>query len=168
MADFHLAIESLLNREGNDKVTDVPGDFGGLTKFGISQKAYPTLDIRNLTKEIAATIYKRDYWDCVNGDNIKSQPVAEAIFDAAVNHGVTRSVLLVQQSLNVPGTGFDGIFGPNTLAALNSRLLAGPDVFLYKLILTRLRFYSDIVTKDKTQIKFLHGWLNRALEVAHV
>lgn len=166
MADFNQAIGPLLNREGNDKLTDIPGDFGGLTKYGISQKAYPALDIRNLTKEIASIIYKRDYWDSIGGDDINSQPIAEAIFDAAVNHGVGRAVILAQQALmNVT---VDGIMGPKTLAAINERIISQASLFLAMLLFKRLRFYSDIVTKDKTQIKFLHGWLNRALELVHV
>ncbi len=169
MAIFNTAIKPLLLREGFDKITDVPGDFGGLTKFGISQKAYPKLNIRELTAEIAASIYKRDYWDSIEGDKIQNQEIAEAIFDAAVNHGVSRSVIIVQQTLNVPHITVDGIFGNKTLNDLNNRISTTPiEILLYQLVLNRLRFYSNVVTKNKTQLKFLHGWLNRALEMAHV
>lgn len=60
MAEFNGAVERTLKFEGilsNDKY-----DAGGLTKFGISKRAYPKLDIVNLTVEDAKKIYERDYW----------------------------------------------------------------------------------------------------------
>lgn len=56
-------------------------------KYGISQRSYPNVDIRNLTEQQAKAIYKRDYWDKVKADDINSQVIAENIFDTAVNMG---------------------------------------------------------------------------------
>ena len=61
MSDFNKAVEKVLKFEGvlsNDKY-----DAGGLTKYGISKRMYPSLDIANLTQEQAVAIYKRDYWE---------------------------------------------------------------------------------------------------------
>ncbi len=88
MADFNAAIVKTLAREGGAKYTDDPDDPGGATKYGISQRAYPDLNIRNITEAEVRDIYKRDYWDRIRGDEIKSQIVAENIFDTAVNMGV--------------------------------------------------------------------------------
>ncbi len=57
---FDQALKFVLEREGG-YVND-SSDPGGETKFGISKKAYPNLDIRNLTPELAGAIYKADYW----------------------------------------------------------------------------------------------------------
>ena len=53
-------IADLIVREGG-LVSD-PDDRGGMTKFGISQRAHPELDIPNLTKEEAKQVYFEDYW----------------------------------------------------------------------------------------------------------
>ena len=47
-----------------------PHDAGGETNFGISKRQYPNLDIKNLTKQQAADIYKRDYYAKVKGDSM--------------------------------------------------------------------------------------------------
>lgn len=62
-------------------------DTGGLTKFGISQKAHPDVDVANLTQEGAAKIIKSDYWDKIGGDHLSSD-IAHTALDAAVNQGV--------------------------------------------------------------------------------
>src|SRR5215468_2796972 len=81
MASFDLAVAKTLIREGGARFTDNPDDRGGATKYGISQRAYPNEDIANLTEDQAKAIYKQDYWDRVSGDKLKSQAVAENVFD---------------------------------------------------------------------------------------
>jgi len=61
MADFNQAIEKTLVNEGG-YIND-PLDAGGKTKFGISKRSYPDVDIKNLTVDGAKSIYKKDYWD---------------------------------------------------------------------------------------------------------
>jgi len=63
-----------------------PNDKGGETKYGISKKAYPDLDIANLTIEQAKEIYKRDYWDRCKCAFIPDA-LSMALFDFAVNSG---------------------------------------------------------------------------------
>ena len=65
-------------------------DPGGVTNWGISAKAYPDLDIVNLTKEQAIEIYERDYWSKA-GCECLPQPLAFVVFNAAVNCGVGRA-----------------------------------------------------------------------------
>lgn len=71
-------------------------DPGGETKYGISKRAYPALDIRNLTLEQAKAIYKRDYWDRMGCDARKWGP-ALVLFDCAVNQGVAKATQLLGQ-----------------------------------------------------------------------
>lgn len=157
MANFELAVTKTLKREGGDKIVRNPADRGGVTKYGISKAAYPQLNIEKLTEEDAKRIYKTDYWDKVQGDNISSQPVAEDIFDTAVVMGVKGSVKLTQIALDIIP---DGIFGPKTLEAINGAPAAG---FLPRFMLAKIARYVHICNKDKSQSVFLLGWLNRTL-----
>ena len=60
--DINKAFDILMEFEGGSEVVSVPQDKGGLTKYGISQAAYPKLNIRNLNKESSLEIYTSDYW----------------------------------------------------------------------------------------------------------
>lgn len=98
---FKFALNNTLGLEGglnkDDKV-------GGLTKYGISQKAYPKLDIAKLTPADAKAIYKRDYWDKIGGDEIaaKDPKLAALMFDTAVQHGVSGAKDMFSQSGDDP------------------------------------------------------------------
>ena len=157
MADFDPAVAKTLIREGGARFTDNPDDHGGATKYGISQNAYPNVDIRNLTEDQAKAIYKRDYWDKVAGDTLKSQAVAENIFDTAVNMGPTTATKLAQVTLELD---VDGRFGPATAKAVNA---CDEGEFLAEFTLAKVARYAAICNKDRTQSKFLLGWINRAL-----
>jgi lysozyme family protein len=158
MANFNDAIVKTLAKEGGAKFTDVANDKGGATKYGISQTAYPNLDIRHLTEQQARDIYKRDYWDRVGGDAIKSQIVAENIFDTAVNMGPRTASRLVQVTLDI--TPADGVIGASTIAVINKQ---PEETFISHFTLAKIARYANICMADKTQSKFLLGWINRAL-----
>ena len=57
---FESIVQVVLKHEGG-YVND-PDDSGGETNFGISKRAFPDLDIKNLTKEDAVKIYHDKYW----------------------------------------------------------------------------------------------------------
>ncbi|MBL1278001.1 MAG: hypothetical protein COB30_018140 [Ectothiorhodospiraceae bacterium] len=158
MADFSLAITKTLQHEGGDTFTNDTLDHGGATKYGISQKAYPNIDIRSLTEQQATEIYRHDYWDKVKGNDIHSQIIAETIFDVSVNMGVNAGSKLAQQTLKINPA--DGIIGPQSLAVIN---VANEDLFIAKFALAKIKRYTEIVTADSSQKKYLLGWLNRAL-----
>ena len=82
-AIFDQAVAGLLEREGGETT-----DQGGRTKYGISSKAHPKVNLDKLTKEEAKQIYKRDYWDANKlGDMAKKNPkLAAAALDRFVNH----------------------------------------------------------------------------------
>ena len=157
MANFDLAIPKLLEKEGGSKIVNIPGDLGGLTKYGISRRSYPALDIENLTQLQAGQIYQRDYWSLCGAQEIQSQPVAELVFESAVNMGVSTTIKLVQASLDLE---VDGICGPKTIAAINA-YNASAFIALFKLALVAR--YTHICNKDPSQVKFLLGWLNRIM-----
>src|SRR5437660_12165949 len=124
MATFDKAIGTVLEHEGGYSFD--PNDPGGETKYGISRKAYPGLDVKSLTLEQAKAIYKRDYWIY---SRIQDQDVATKVFDMAVNLGPPAAHRLLQTALLALGetVAVDWVFGHQALAAtylLNpSRLL---------------------------------------------
>jgi lysozyme family protein len=163
MASFDIAITKTLANEGGAAYTETTGDTGGATKYGISQKSYPTLNIKALTEAEAKAIYKRDYWDKIKGDQIKWQKVASAIFDYAVNSGVSTAIKAAQEAatnvLHINVT-VDGIMGPKTLEAINS---CDFDHFNDAYALQKIAHYAAICNKNRDQSKFLLGWVNRTL-----
>jgi hypothetical protein len=95
--DFTLRIEGGLSTDRDDPGNYRPdGTFGG-TKYGISARSYPDLDIPNLTKEQAIEIYRRDYWTPSGAERLEC-PLAMAVFDQAVNGGVDSARQLLAES----------------------------------------------------------------------
>src|SRR5690606_26803467 len=82
---FRRAVEVVLAHEGS-YVND-PADPGGETKFGISKRQYPDLDIASLTREQAVEIYRRDWWDKYGYGRLASPAIATKVFDLSVNVG---------------------------------------------------------------------------------
>lgn len=158
MASFEKAILKTLANEGGAKFTEDPADPGGATKYGISLRAYPQEDIRNLTEQRARELYKRDYWDRVRGDDITSQVIAENIFDTCVNMGVRSGSRLAQIALGIDPA--DGIVGSVSLAKINE---TEPATFLAAYTIAKVARYAHICNRDRTQSRFLLGWINRAL-----
>lgn len=105
IGNWRGCIAFTLTEEGG--LVDEPGDPGGLTNFGISQAAYPGLDIRALTRAGAEDIYARDYWRAVRGDDLPPG-VDLMVFDEAVNAGVGMSAEILQRCLGVTA---DGVIG---------------------------------------------------------
>lgn len=93
-----------------------PRDPGGETKYGISKRAYPGLDIASLTVADAKTIYQHDYWTKIAGDSLPP-PVALVVFDAAVNSGVDRAAKWLQTACGVTPDGRIGDITIKTVAS---------------------------------------------------
>ena len=158
--NFDKAFDLLIGHEGS--YTDLRSDPGnwtggkvGLgvlkgTKYGIAANSYPNLDIKNLTLNQAKTIYKRDYWDKIKGDQLPPD-LAFHVFDMAVNSGISRGIKLLQKTA---GTTEDGLIGPATLAAV-SRMNVANAVLIYNA--NRLQFYTSL----STFVTFGKGWTNR-------
>lgn len=107
------AFRLLLENEGG--LVDDKNDSGGITKYGISKKAYPNLDIPSLTLWQAQDIYRRDYWERCKCDNIPDA-LSVAVFDFAVNSGIKTAIKKLQIALGVTA---DGIIGNQTVGACN-------------------------------------------------
>ena len=150
MADFNEAIAPLLADEGG-YVND-PSDPGGETKYGISKRSFPGLDIANLTKEQAEAIYRTHFWLF---DGVLSQPVANKLFNEYVNME-HNAIKMAQRTLTLTE---DGVFGPATLKAVNSE---DPVSFLQRYRNELVDYYLRLVEENPAEAKYLKGWLNRA------
>ena len=156
---FDAAFDDLLKLEG-EYVND-PDDKGGETKFGISKKSYPNLDIKNLTANDAKSLYYKDFWTKNKCYIITHYGLAEKIFNLSVNLGCNTAIKLLQRSLRTIGNELteDGVIGPKTISAL---LKANHATLLASLKSEAASYYRVIVIQDPSQNKFLAGWLNRA------
>ena len=154
MAYFEKAIKIILKYEGGYVWN--PDDPGGETKYGISKRQYPNLDIKNLTKKQAKEIYRKDYWNKINGGDINDDDIALQIFDFAVNSGVKRAVKVIQKICWVKE---DGVLGNNTLHNIN-QADALSILYLYKL--RRIEYYVKLARK-KSLRQFLYSWIKRTL-----
>lgn len=108
---FAHCVDVVLHHEGG-YVND-PRDPGGETRWGISKRAYPSLDIAKLSREDAIEIYRRDYWMPLRCDDLPAG-VALVAFDCAVNQGVGFAARCLQQALGVT---VDRVIGPQTIGA---------------------------------------------------
>lgn len=104
--NFAQAVERCLKHEGG-YVND-PNDPGGETNWGISKRSYPELNIKELTRDEAIAIYRRDFWNRVRGDTLPDG-VAYQLFDFAINSGIEVAVRALQKAV---GAADDGIWGP--------------------------------------------------------
>ena len=155
-ANFEIAIEKTLVNEGG--YVDDPQDRGGETNFGISKRAYPNIDIKNLTVAGAKEIYKRDYWDRVRANEITSQEVASGLFDTAVNMGVRTASKLLQGCIDAHP---DGVIGNVSLQKINS---IDTETLLLRFKISKIARYTYLAKKRPANRKYLLGWINRALE----
>ena len=156
---FLRAVEVVLAHEGG-YVND-PRDPGGETKYGISKRSYPSLDIANLTREDAIAIYYRDWWQRYGYDRLQDESVTTKVFDLAVNMGPATAHRLLQEALVFLGypVAVDGIIGPQTIAAANK---ADPTRLLQVLKWLAAHHYYRIAAQRPQSQAFLPGWLRRA------
>jgi lysozyme family protein len=152
------AVAFTLRWEGGD--SDDPADRGGRTRFGISQVAHPHVEVATLTKDEAIEIYKREYWDAIQGDRLGG-PLGMVTFDAAVMHGPGTAVRFLQRAL---GAKDDGVIGSKTMLAIYALDFTHPTAF--KALAERGRFIAKIVAADPSQSRFLGGWVSRLIDLA--
>jgi hypothetical protein len=131
--DLKKALTFVLKWEG--EYSNDPADPGGETKWGISKRAYPKEDIKNLSRERALEIYANDYWFAAGCDSIPF-PYNVAVFDTAVNCGVSRATSWHKQAGNV-------------------------DQFLDK----RKQHYINLVNTNENLVRFARGWWARLADL---
>jgi lysozyme family protein len=145
---FDEAFKALIGHEGG-YVNDIR-DPGGETKFGISKRAHPKEDIRNMSLERAKAIYLADYWIPAGCDRLPPD-IAFDLFDAAVNSGVRQAVMMLQEAV---GAAQDGVVGPVTIAKAKA---FDPYALRCTFNAIRLRF----MTNTRVWQTFGRGWARR-------
>ena len=104
----------LVGSEGGYSNRNPKDDPGGGTKWGISKRSYPDLDIKNLTVEQAGAIYLHDFIMYFVKANIHESVIFQ-LLDFAVNSGIAGAVKVIQREFGLKD---DGVIGPKTAGAL--------------------------------------------------
>ena len=149
--------------EGGEKVTNIPADLGGLTKFGIAQRSHPGVDIANLTFEGACEIYVREYWAPLRLDDFTSVRIRWKVWDMAVQQGPQRAAHMLQRALGFGPDAIDGVVGTKTLEAVNA--CTNELRLLVDISHLQQKHYVSNVVKDHSQLTFLSGWINRSQDL---
>lgn len=146
MTPFDRAIAFVLRWEG--EWSDDPLDPGGRTRWGISSRAHPDVNLDTLTREQAMAFYRVAYWDKAGCDRLP-WPLSLILFDGAVNLGLVPATRQLQAALHVEA---DGVVGPETIAA--ARSAPAVDV-LRDTLARRAVFYATL------SARFHLGWYRR-------
>lgn len=140
----------ILGHEGGYSEAD---KIGGITKWGISQKAYPMVNIKELTVEGAEYLYRRDYLAPLRADMFEDG-VAYQLLDFGVNSGPLTALKQLQEAI---GCKPDGRIGPITLAALAKH--SESDLVML-VIAERLDFMASLKNWPENS----RGWTRRMAE----
>lgn len=149
---FEDAVQLVINLEGG--YVNHPNDPGGETKFGISKRSYPHIDIKSLTKEQAIAIYKQDFWDKCKIEKLPP-PLRLIVFDCAVNQGQGTAIKLLQKAIRFDE---DGVLGPKTLEAVHALPV---ELVIREYAKKRLNRYFDTKNFDVMG----EGWVNRLMDI---
>lgn len=178
MADFSLAHDFTAQWEGG--LTDHPADPGGITNFGVSLRWLRSLghdlgdidgdgdidadDIRALTPQQAAELFKVKFWDAYNLSSLP-QLIATIHYDCAVNTGPKQATFITQRACNTlvgpygVKLAVDGALGPQTRKFLT---LHATSTLATAMIEQRKGFYINLAQDKPDFAPFQRGWLNRA------
>ncbi len=157
---FERAMTLVLQHEGG--WSDDPADPGGATNLGVTigtlslglGRPATREEVRALTPASVAPLYRRRFWDAIQGDALPAG-LDYALFDFAVNSGPRRAVIGLQRVLSLAD---DGRLGPVTLAALHGREVPA---LIEALCDGRLAFLRALSTWPR----FGRGWARRVAEV---
>lgn len=166
---FDRAVKVLLSHEGG--YSNRASDPGGETKYGISKRTYPELDIPALTEDHAKALYRSDWWDMYQYHRFGNYAVALKVFDHAPNIGWTanpkapRAHVFIQLAINeLVQAGeaeakyllkVDGFLGNRTFEAANA---VDPTLLVLRYL---SRVHSHYQALGWSQPDSLKGWENR-------
>ena len=157
--NYDKCLETILHHEGG--YVNHPKDPGGETNLGVTKRVYEefggTKDMKELTVEDVAPIYKKGYWDKMIGDDLPGG-LDLCVFDFGVNAGPGRAAKYLQTQI---GTVADGGIGPNTLAKLEEYIREnGEHEAVKKYQEMRQKYYESL----STFATFGKGWTRRVDE----
>lgn len=155
-------IKDLLVVEGG--YVNNPDDKGGPTNFGITQAtlahwrghSVSADDVEDMKEEEAFDIYESEYWIKPRICDLGLSPALEGmVFDAGVNHGVSRSVKFLQEAMGLTA---DGIIGRITIVTAKG---ANPVELAAGFMAERVEYYGAIISNNHSQAQFALGWARR-------
>ena len=163
--NFPRSLDLVLKSEGG--YVNHPNDPGGPTNLGVTLANFRRYvkpggtisDLKKLTKAQAGTVYRRQYWDRVHGNEMPGG-LDYAMFDFAVNSGPSRAIKFIQE---IVGAKADGRLGPATMGAIQLSS-AGPAVLAETLCDKRLAWLKRL----RTWPTFGKGWGRRVKAVKAV
>lgn len=157
--NFDDALKAILKHEGG--FVNHPKDPGGMTNLGVTKKVWEEWvgkavgesEMRALTPETVAPMYRKKYWDAVKADDLPDG-LDYLMFDFAINAGPGRAIKTMQKAI---GAAPDGAIGPKTMAALKA---ANQGELVAKFSAEKEAFYRSLPTFGT----FGKGWLRRVAE----
>jgi lysozyme family protein len=150
-------VGDVIKREGPD--TNDSLDKGGRTSHGISEKANPEAwKDGKVTEAEARAIYEAKYVKAPHFDTVPDAHLRSHLIDFGVVSGPMIAIQKLQDILHVKA---DGILGPVTLDALSQQDAVKVN---NQLVAARVRLIGRIVSRTVNQVRFLNGWLDRALQ----
>jgi len=173
--DADALIDAVIDREG--RYVNHPADRGGPTCWGITEAVARAEGhvgaMRDLPRDMAASIYRRLYWQRPGFDKValRAPRIAAELFDTGVNMGSAIAAGFLQRALNAlnrtardyPDIAVDRIIGPRTLAALDAflrvRHAGGETVLLRAMEALQGERYIALAERRPSQEAFLYGWL---------
>ena len=157
--NYQKCLKTILHHEGG--YVNHPKDPGGETNLGVTKRVYEehggTKDMKELTVEDVAPIYKKGYWDKMKCDDLPSG-LDLCVFDFGVNAGPGRAAKFLQKMI---GTTVDGGIGAMTLAKVNKHVGDnGLKESIKQYQNARQKYYENLSTFDT----FGKGWTRRVEE----
>lgn len=182
MPNFNLAFEYLMSNETFIKNGVVMSHYenqktGEISNFGISLKWLKTIDpeattdtVRNLTRDAAAALYEKYWWEANHLDLLDSDNLAAKMLDICVNCGAGTGIKILQTALNEPlenpatHLAVDGLIGPMVAAAAKRDTCTqiGEYGLLAALVSGLEDHYRKIAADDPIHEADLPVWLARA------
>lgn len=161
MKSYSDIITDIINREG-PKYTNIAGDKGGPTKYGITLatlQAYTHIpmtadNVRDMTESTARAIYMQMYILEPGYNKLNNPMLVEQLIDSSVQHGQTTTIQMLQRCLGLPA---DGVIGPATIAAV---MHLDPVAITAKFLSANAHYYAACC-RIKTNLQFAGGWFNR-------
>lgn len=159
--NFNQSLQMVLAHEGG--YVNHPDDPGGPTNRGITLRVLAAhygrdvtaRDVQNISDDTVATIYRRNYWDTARC-NLLPSGLDYAVFDFAVNSGVSRAVRTLQTVLGVKA---DGVIGDITLAAIRKNTGSEIIDLIVRYCESRMAFLRGL----RTWRTFGNGWTRRVM-----
>ena len=157
--NFNKCLEMVLEHEGG--YVNNENDRGGMTNLGVTRRVYEDWvdrpvseqEMRDLTPEDVAPIYRKNYADRIHFDSLPSG-LDWACLDWAINSGASRPAKAIQRAV---GATADGVIGPKTLQLVAEK---DPKFIIDYVSTVRQSFYESLDDYKH----FGRGWSRRNKE----